>query len=447
MKMKKSLIFICLVLTLVLSGCSAVLDGNTMLRPPRATGDKAEIQNIISQQAGGKYTFKYPQTGEYRSAITMKTEKAVNEFALALYSPDNDSKINVCIISFIDSQWQCIGNFANSGTGVDRVMFRDLNNDGTDEIIIGWTSYNNAQKTLSAYSVSDTAYEIAIEDTYDEMLIDDVTGDDVDDIVLLSLSTQKNPSNFKVLQYSETEKKPVARYAIELDPEIINFKNITFGTIAQNQKGIVIDSEKNGGILTSQIVFFDENSNTFLNPLVTENENGTFSNPTARKDTIYSRDADGDSIIETPVVTPLPAPTENTSLNICSITAWKQYSVYNKALGTKINTVINYNDRYYITIPKRWINNTITAVTDTDTRKMTFYIWNSKTSSFGDKLLEISRYTKDEFEKLDTSNIISLNIENPNAVFCAEIFITNANDELNITPEEVTNSVHEFWKN
>ena len=271
--------------------------------------------------------------------------------------------------------------------------------------------------------------------------------DDVDDIVLLSLSTQKNPSNFKVLQYSETEKKPVARYAIELDPEIINFKNITFGTIAQNQKGIVIDSEKNGGILTSQIVFFDEKSNTFLNPLVTENENGTFSNPTARKDTIYSRDADGDSIIETPVVTPMPAPAENTSLNICSITAWKQYSVYNKALGTKINTVINYNDRYYITVPNRWINNTITAVTDTDTRKMTFYIWNSKTSSFGDKLLEISRYTKDEFEKLDTSNIISLNIENPNAVFCAEIFITNSNDELNITPEEVTNSVHEFWKN
>ena len=447
MKPKKYFFLVCLAVMLALSGCSAVLDGNTMLRPPRATGDKAEIQNIISQQAGGKYTFKYPQTGGYRSAITMKTEKAVNEFALALYSPDNDSKINVCIIAFIDNKWQCIGNFANAGTGVDRVMFRDLNNDGTDEIIIGWTSYNNAQKTLSAYSVSDAAYEIALEDTYDEMLIEDVTGDDVSDIVLLSLSTQKNPSNFKVLQYSETEKKPVARYAVELDPETINFANITFGTIAQNQKGVVIDGEKNGGILSSQIIFFDENSNTFLNPLVTENENGTFSNPTARKDTIYSRDADGDSIIETPVVTPLPAPTENTSLNICSITAWKQYSVYNKALGTKINTVINYNDRYYITIPNRWINNTVTAVTDTDTRKMTFYIWNSKTSSFGDKLLEISRYTKDEFANLDQTNIIRLNIENPNAVFCAEIFITNTDDGLNITVEEVLNSVHEFWKN
>ena len=446
MRYKKYLLTICLAVILVLSGCSTVLDGNTMLRPPRATGDKAEIQHIISQQAGGKYTFKYPQTGEYRSAITMKKERAANEFALALYSPDNDTKINVCIISFIDGKWQCIGNFANAGTGVDRVMFRDLNNDGIDEIIIGWTSYNNAQKALSAYSVSYTAYEIALEDTYDEMMIEDVTGDDVSDIVLLSLSTQKNPSNFKVLQYSETEKKPVARYSIDLDPEVISFANITYGNIAQNQKGVVIDGEKNGGILTSQIVYFDKNSNTFLNPLITENENGTFSNPTSRKDTIYSRDSDGDSIVEVPVVTPLYAPAENTAA-ICSITAWKQYSVYNKALGTKINTVINYNDRYYITIPNRWINNTVTAITDTDTRKLTFYIWNSKTSSFGDKLLEISRYTKEEFENLDKTNLISLSIENPNAVFCAELFITNADDELNITPEEVINSVHEFWKN
>ncbi len=447
MKSPKYIFLIFLAVILLLSGCSPVSSENNMLRPPRATGDKAEIQHIISQQAGGKYTFKYPQTGEYRSAITMKKEKAENEFALALYSPDNDTKINVCIIAFIDSKWQCIGNFANACTGVDRVMFRDLNNDGTDEIIIGWTSYNNAQKTLSAYSVADTAYEIALEDTYNEMIIEDVTGDDVSDIVLLSLATQKNPSNFKVLQYSETEKKPVARYSIDLDPEIISFANITCGNIAQNQKGIVIDGEKNGGILTSQIVYFDENANAFMNPLITENENGTFSNPTSRKDTIYSRDSDSDYIIEVPVVTPMPAPAENTALNICSITAWKQYSVYNKALGTKTNTVINYNDRYYMTMPNKWINNTVTAVTDTDTRKMTFYLWNSKTSSFGDKLLEISRYTSEEFQKLDKSNIIPLNIENPNAVFCAEIFLTNADDELNITPEEVVNSVHEFWKN
>ena len=296
MKIKKFLISLCLVLTLALNGCSAVLDGNTMLRPPRATGDKAEIQHIISQQAGGKYTFKYPQTGEYRSAITMKKQKSPSEFALALYSPDNDSKINVCIIAFTDSKWQCIGNFPNNGSGVDRVMFSDLNNDGTDEIIIGGTGYSNSQKTISAYYVSDTAYEIAIEDTYDEMVIADITDDNVDDIILMSLATQKNPATFKVLQYSEKEKKPIAKYSLETDPEVISLVNVTVGNIAQNQTGVVIDGAKNGNILTSQLIYFDgENLN---NPLVTE-DNGIYSNPTARKDTIYSRDSFLYSFIKT----------------------------------------------------------------------------------------------------------------------------------------------------
>ena len=100
-------------------------------------------------------------------------------------------------------------------------------------------------------------------------------------------------------------------------------------------------------------------------------------------------------------------------------------------------------------MPNKWINNTITAVSDPDTRKMTFYIWNSKTSSFGDKVLEIYRYTAEEYSGMDTNDMILLNVENPkaNAVFCAKIFHTDADDELNITAEEVLNSVHAFWKN
>ena len=446
MKNKNLILLIILSLSVILlCGCSAEFGGNTLLKPPRATGDKAEIQNIISKQANGKYTFKYPQNGEYRSAITMKSEKAVNEFALALYASDNDNtKINVCIIAFIDGEWQCIGNFPNSGSGVDRVMFSDLNNDGTDEIIIGWTGYSNSQKTLSAYYISDTAYEIAIEDTYDEMLIADITDDNVDDIILMSLATQKNPATFKLLQYSEKEKKPIAKYSLETDPEVISFVNFTVGNIAQNQTGVVIDGAKNGNILTSQIIYFD--GENLQNPLVTE-DNGIYSNPTARKDTIYSRDSDNDGIIEVPVVTPLPASAN--SVNVCSMTAWKQYSVYNKALGTKMNTVINYNDRYYVTMPNRWINNAVTAVCDPDTRKLTFYIWNSKTSSFGDKILEIYRYTPEEYSNIDKNNMILLNVEIPksNAVFCAEIFHTNADDELNITTDEIINSVYAFWKN
>ncbi len=439
MKIKISLLLICF---LLLCGCSSTaLGGNTLLRPPRATGDKAEIQDIIAAQAGGKYTFKYPQNGDNRSAIMMRQDKGNHEYAVALYSPDNDTKINVSIISCIKEQWKCIGTFQNTGSGVDRVIFADLNMDGTEEIIIGWSNYSNAQKTLTAYSVSDQAYEIAIEDTYDEMTIADMTADNSRDMILLSLGTQKDPPCIKVLQYSEKEKKPIARYAMELDPGVISFANITVGNIAQGQRGIVIDGEKSGGLLTSQVIYLDEEHNTLVNPLVTED-----ANPTARKDTIYSRDADKDAIIEVPVVTPLPAAEKENAANVCSITAWKQYSVSNAALGTKLNTVINYNDRYYFAMPNRWMNNAVTAVADPDTRQMTFYAWDSQKQAVGQKLLTIFRYTSEEWEQIDYQQLIPLEIEGQNAVFCARIFAA-ADEQLQIKEKEVIASARTFWTN
>ena len=45
--------------TFGMTGCSDFSMGtDSLLRPPRATGDKAEIQNIIDKEAGGNYVFK-----------------------------------------------------------------------------------------------------------------------------------------------------------------------------------------------------------------------------------------------------------------------------------------------------------------------------------------------------------------------------------------------------
>ena len=40
----KNLILLIILSVILLSGCSTVLGENTLLRPPRATGDAAEIQ-------------------------------------------------------------------------------------------------------------------------------------------------------------------------------------------------------------------------------------------------------------------------------------------------------------------------------------------------------------------------------------------------------------------
>ena len=70
MKTKPLALFVLIFLCTTLAGCtSAGFDNTDLLRPPRATGDKAQIQEVIESKAGGDYTLKYPQNGEHRSAI------------------------------------------------------------------------------------------------------------------------------------------------------------------------------------------------------------------------------------------------------------------------------------------------------------------------------------------------------------------------------------------
>ena len=55
---------------LLLNGCaSGGFDNSNLLRPPKTSGDKAKIQEIIGQKAGGEYILKYPRSGSYRSAV------------------------------------------------------------------------------------------------------------------------------------------------------------------------------------------------------------------------------------------------------------------------------------------------------------------------------------------------------------------------------------------
>lgn len=438
------IIFTMVLCLIFCSGCSDInFSDNTLIRPPRATGDKADIQDIIAKEAGGAYSLKYPQSGEYRSAITMYKSENIEECAIAFYSTENDTNMYVSIIFCNDNEWKCAGTFVNSGAGVDCLMFYDIDGDKKEEIIIGWNNYNSNLKSLTVYSFDmEQMREIVIDDTYNNIVISNITGNKTDDIILLSQSTSDAPSTIKLLQYSEQEKRPISKFYLELDPNITNFSNIFISKIDKDKYGIVIDGEKIGGVLTTQIVYFDNEKLTLVNPLVTE-ENNTFNNITSRKDIVLSCDIDNDGIVEVPVTNQMPASTDENIGTVCNMISWKQIISADGTTKTKQNTVRNYTDGYYFIMPERW-RSTVTARIDPDNRKMIFYIWNSKTNSIGDELLSIYRFTQNEWNSMDKKDFIlleTLSKNANNAVFAAQILNTSSKDELNIKKNEVIFSV------
>ncbi len=558
-----------------LSGCSGITTGSdSLMRPPRATGDKAAIQDIISAEAGGSYTLKYPQKGENRSAITLRNENTDDEYAIALYATENETKLNVSVITYsaAENVWKCIGTYTNMGSGVDRILFEDINGDKTDDVIIGWTSYNSSQKNLTAYSFKeDEVYEMVMDETYDELIVTDLTADMSDDLLLLSLSTQEKASTATLLQYSEPDKRPVGKYSLELDSDVIAFSNIVAGdavvtpsgkkttaagaksensrstssqqseisgkqessrqseasgkqessrqseasgkqessqrsetsgkqessqrseasgkqessrmteTSGQEQtsrtqesskasnpsepsvpeessgkeddrseKGtmqtaVVIDGKRNDNSYCTQIVYYDAVHDELTNPLVPlrMNSNMQYSNPTQRSEAVFSRDVNGDDIIEIPMIKQMNAAVDENGASVCNQIEWSQYNAVEKKLNTVMMTVQNLKDGYYVVMPERW-NGSVTARTDAETREMTFYIWTAKTSSLGDKLLTISRFTEQQWKEAGQERYIQLDIqsENRKAVFAAQLFHTNADDSLNISADELSELIY-----
>lgn len=544
------------------AGCSDPALGNdSLLRPPRATGDKAAIQEIIASEAGGSYTLKYPQKGENRSAITLRNEGTDKEYAIALYATENDTKLNVSIISFDKKkEWKCLGTFTHNYSGVDRVLFYDVNGDKNEEVVIGWSSFNSTQKSLSAYSMSsEEAYEMQIDETYDDMVITDLTGNNNDDMILLSISTPEKTSTATMLSYSVPDGKPVGKYSLELDPMVVAFSNIMTGDAAINtelpessekstsagarvensrteassvpessaetssvpgessvyvqvsepsegskpaevrvensrtdtessessesktessreiiessevrvensdvpedetsvpetsaevsvpeepeneklmisKKGIVIDCKRSDNTYCTQMIYFDHFKEEIVDPL----RRRTDSNPTIRTDAVFSRDINGDDIIDIPVVSQMNASADESGANVCNLTTWYNYDAQLRKPVSVCKTVMNLKDGYYYLMPERW-SDAVTARRDPEKRELTFYLWNAKTTSSGDKLLTITRYNEQQWDEEKRDGLIQLDIhpENSKAVFAAEIFITSAEDKLNITEDEL----------
>ncbi len=430
---------------LMFTGCSEIGFGDqAMLRPPRATGDQAAMQQIISEEAAGSYTLKYPQNGEYRSAVNIFNSSDGMEYAAALYSTENDSKMHVTIMVHEGEQWRSLGSCSNSGTGVDRIVYQDINSDGIGEFLIGWTGYNPGVNTLSVYSLdSDTVRETPLEEPYTDFVITDLTGDNKDDIVLLSLRNNQAPSSATLMQYSEQDKRPISKYAIELDNEVTAFNSVFSGMIDKTTTGIIIDGENALEQNTTQVIYYDKNVRNLVNPLITETDGGQKKNVTFRKEVITARDINGDGIIEVPVISDMAAPKDVKAGCICSCTSWKQIDTKDGSLTAKMNTIFNYNDGYYFVMPARW-GTDVTALSDSEERLLTFYIWSSKTSSLGDKLLEIHRFSRSEWDKMDQTDYIMLHSVNNGGreyIIAGRIFITQAIETLNISKAELERNV------
>lgn len=355
LKIKFMVLSFSLILLSLLSGCTVnTFQIQNLMRPPKSTGYKAEIQKVIEEVTGSSIILKYPQRGEYRSAVIMKDVSGDGqEEAIAFYSTENDSEIHVMILSETNGVWNCSGDFRSQGTDIDKILFSDINNDGVEEIILGWSTYNNTDNYISVYYHDKGEYkDIRMAETYTDFLLSDINGDGNNEILLLSLSTYSSPAKAQLVKVNTNESNTNTIGVVEMDSEVIKYISVQYGSIDENTYGVYVDSMRSGDTLSTEIIYWDSNNNTLVNPLYKNKINYYDFVPNNMQ--IASKDIDGDGIIEIPRLTYGSGRFSETSDRESSIIiCWLKYIITNESTSVVNVTASDYDD-YIFMIPAEW---------------------------------------------------------------------------------------------
>lgn len=411
--MKKKIAAIALVIIfLAFSGCSLdiVSSVDSLMRPPKLNGESSFLQEAFEKTVGNSQSviMKTPVSGENRSsyllfdidnngtdeAIVFYSDPAVDEFAYAL------------IFNKINGEWNSVASVKGKGDEIYEVGFADINGDNNYEIIISWTTLagnegdslnmiGGNKRISTIYSYEENNISLVHSEQFTKMLVEDLNNDKTDELlyVNIDLSDQENVATGKILEFDRNF--TIVQNQSFTMSSLIDVYNIVTDTVMVNEKNhtrIFVD----GGISESSIIteIIDVSHDTFKISLPLYEKNTSGKNETLRDVRVFSKDIDGDGVVEIPTSEILPGgiritddSAEPTQLNL---TVWSEYK--NEKMVIKDKLLMNNIYGYMFKFDDDWLGK-LTVAYNVKNATMTFYELDSK-STIGDKIFSIRAFSE-----------------------------------------------------
>lgn len=418
-------------LSLSLAGCSSVgLSVDKLMHPPKAVGDKAEIQTLIDSVAGEGYTLKYPQSGSYRSAITMKDiDSDSEEEAIAFYLPQGDiATVHMLVMDNIDEKWQSVGNFKSQSTAVESLNFCDLDGNGLLEIVTSWKTFtaNVNQLSYCIYEENKTR-EVPCEYTASSLLWGDFTEENGDELMLLSLASTETQASATLLDLNENKSELTLTGTTELNADVASYASLQVGNVFENQVGAVIDGCTLTGEYTTQLLYFNSYFGSLERISFTDD---VVYNQKLRSYPVMSEDVNNDSVIEVPSAFKHKIEKDRTDVAAAADLYWCQQTQSGTVLLIKRETA-SFAYGFTFEIPKSW-DFEFTALTNHDTGEVTFYKWEKDKCS--SPMLTFRIFDKEKAESTTGYTVLQ---ETDTRIYT---YITYEDTDLNLKESEIKNA-------
>ncbi len=390
MKLKKVVVMLlAMCVSLCFCGCAFVDNTDDMVSPPELTGEMSPIADALYAVAGKNCDLKYPTAGNHRSAIVLEDINGDSVFeAFAFYSTSDDemTTMHINVICQQSGKWVSVADQTIVATGVEMVDFCDLNDDGVEEIIIGWDVNGNSEKQLSVFALNESSLTQVLLQAYTSFLCCDLDNNGTYEIFVHLLNAAEKSNKAIIYNYNESGMAQTA--GCMMDGSVKSASDPVLSVLSNGQKAIYIDEIKGVGSVT-EVLYISKGE--LVNPLL-DSVNSFENISTYRAAAIETGDINRDGILEIPVASELPnAVSDGEKLyytNWCSFNGEK--------LSVKLVTVVNTVDGYYLTVPNAMVGY-LAVLKDIENHERKFYHYDSKNAVLGKLLFTITAVDIDDW--------------------------------------------------
>ena len=359
MKRRHFLLLAACCLAGLLPGCSFPMTENMqveeLLRAPRLSGDYGALQNALNDWLGESAQLKYPMQGDLLSPFLLQDLDGDGEQdAAVLYTTAQSS--NVCI-AFLqrdkENRWKVCQSIEGLADTVDNVRLAQLQDGSSMQMVVGYLA-SQGDSYLAVYSYENGQVSAILEQSYEQYLVEDITGGGNQDLILMSTLEDGGVQIELLTVDRDGSFQQVAVMGLSAD-KFSGCASVAAGLGADGKRYLVLDGWTgiSGNNLATVLLRFDEESQQMI-PADQISTSELYSASLRNVPNLVSRDLDGDGTVEIPT-----QPDEAGLLNLSQsrrmdFIVWMDYTSSHpeKSFG-----LLDEETNCYIELPAEWEGN------------------------------------------------------------------------------------------
>ena len=381
-----------LLTAILLTGCTSLsLNDPDILAPPKAGGDRAQVQRIIEKDAKGAYTLIYPAFGEYKSGIILHDINGDGaDEAVALYRASDGAPRLLTAIKQED-RYTLYGSTQLYSQNVHRLDFADVNSDGMQEIVVSF-DHASPNSSLQVYLFGEEVTSLTAAEGFTDYVVGDFDDNASADVLLMNPAAEKTAAKASLLTYGDggfSEKS-----SCEIDADVLSYVDLRFGKISDGIDGAIADGKLENGDHTTQLLYYDLAAHMLINPLFM---NSSYSQ-SVRSSPVCCMDINGDDIVEVPLCSMMEHTKDEDADTVCDLVRWCNYEPELMALSFTQSAVLCDRLGFMLQFDAG-ILSSLTARYTAD-NAVTLYDLSDKGGEpvIGSELLTVKRYDKNSFD-------------------------------------------------